>query len=120
MNFAEEHIEYNYPGNDCRIYTDSCMTDLIQLGNESNIYNLDDDLYNIKPRFNKGIWSLNYFRDIKNNNVDRNKESENCVVELKYHTEDSLVYGKYFVTRFIFMNSNFKFENITFNANIYE
>lgn len=115
INFAEEYIDYNYPGNDCRIYNELTKTDLIDLSSRSNDTNLNQDNNIIKPRFNKGIWSLNYFRNINDNDIDRTNN-----VKLKYHIEDSLLYGKYFVVRFVFNNTNFKFENVTFKVNIYE
>lgn len=115
INFAEEHIDYTYPADCCRIYNELTKTNLIDLSSRSNDAKLDQNDNITKPRFNNGIWSLNYFRNINDNNIDRSTDTK-----LNYHTEDSLLYGKYFVVRFVFNNTNFKFENVTFNVNIYE
>lgn len=132
---AEEKLDRTYPGNTLRIYTDSCASEVINILKASNSY----DLYKQKigntdkykevdaldknelhtptsvisesyklPRHNLGKWSFNYFRDILNINGPHSTGiSDNS----------SLIYGKYFVFRFVFNNNiNFKFEN--FSANI--
>lgn len=106
---AEETLK-KYPAHKIRIYSDNTSTDLIDL------YNLDDK-GNVKtsnditirnkgswecPRFNCGVWSMNYFRDT-----------------LQVSDEPSLIYGKYFVVRFIFSNKNFKLENLKLKMNDY-
>lgn len=109
---AEEDNEI-YPANYVRIYTDQTYTDLIQLvdddGNvlEQNKQSLTSSNSFKYPRYNCGVWSLNYFRDIKNSPFD---VSDN----------QSLIYGKYIVARFIFINTNFKLENINFKLSNYE
>ena len=80
-------------------------------------------------RYNCGIWSMNYFRDAKKYKDEFNYKNENNGIygnpndiaginikdfsQRQYYTnESSLLYGKYFVVRFIFTNKNFKLENI--------
>lgn len=135
---AEETLNRNYPGNKLRIYTDSCSTDLIDIVKSSNAYDLYKQLithsdpeeyeevdaldktktHNITnnisesykfPRYNLGKWSFNYFRDILNVVGPHNTGvSDNS----------SLLYGKYFIFRFIFdCDVNFKFENLSININ---
>lgn len=131
---AEEKLDRTYPGNTLRIYTDSCASEIINILKASNYY----DLYKQKigntdkykevdaldknelhtptsvisesyklPRYNLGKWSFNYFRDILNINGPHSTGiSDNS----------SLIYGKYFVFRFVFSNNiNFKFENFSVN-----
>ncbi|MCQ2971706.1 MAG: hypothetical protein MJ209_00170 [archaeon] len=120
-----ETINYEYAGSKIRIYTDQTYSDLIDLVDENgNPLRSNDNrrmdattaLYPTEgsykyPTYNKGIWNYNYFRDIKN------------VVDIFHYNAEqrsdnhSILYGKYFVVRFIFNNKNFKFENITFNYN---
>lgn len=115
-NLAEENLNRKYSGTKIRIYSDECATDLIDLvDNDGNplIQNplpLNNPNNKIYPRYNCGIWSLNYFRDTKNTDNIYNYPI----------AEKSLIYGKYFVVRMIFKNKNFKFENIIFNTKNYD
>lgn len=152
-NFVAEEQSNQYPGHKIRIYTDSTYTNLIDLidnnGNvlmsnvERNI-NLTTGDIQANPnswqyiRHNCGVWSMNYFRDIKQLTTDLcdyknpiNKiignpgDSETTDLtpqtNRKFYTqESSLIYGKYFVVRFIFNNKNFKLENLKLNMNDYE
>lgn len=99
------------------------------------------------PQYNCGVWSMNYFRDIENcagtnsqcPDVFDYTDSENGLIgeqgypgtsettdltpkiTREYLTqENSLLYGKYFVVRFIFNNKNFKLENLILRMNDYE
>ena len=63
------------------------------------------------PRFNCGVWSFNYFRDIRNNEDKFNYGSLN---------DKSLIYGKYFVIRFAFGIRNCKIENINIIVTNYD
>lgn len=131
---AEEKLDRTYPGTTLRIYTDSCASEIIDILQASNAY----DLYKQKigntnkyeevdalakdklhtptpvisesyklPRYNLGKWSFNYFRNILNTDgIHSTGISDNS----------SLLYGKYFVFRFVFSNNiNFKFENLSIN-----
>lgn len=91
-----------------RIYTDSCDT------KDINVYQEDanniNDSYKL-PYYDKGVWNFNYFRDLLHNKASM-KDSDNT----------SLVYGKFFVVRFIFRNdtvSKFRFEDVNVFTNIY-
>lgn len=121
-NMAEENLNSEYKGDYLRLYTDTTATDLINLSGRSNDEHLinqnvlNEDSYKL-PRYNKGRWNLNYFRNILNTtqthfNKNNYRDSDN----------HSLIYGKYIVARFIFDNSvnDFKFENIEFNVSTYE
>ena len=116
--FTVEPYEKRYKGDALRFYSDSCMTDKIDISSRSNDERLRDPLefYNIKPkpnsytkvRYNLGKWTFNYFRNILN-------RKENPVSPRHLAQEDTLIYGKYFVARFIFnRNINFKFEDVSF------
>lgn len=99
-NGEENHIDY--VGDVVRIITDSTDTgylDLTQGNPKNDIADYD------KPRDNVGIWTFNYFRDVKQNEQNP--------------LERSLIYGKYFIIRFI-LSGNFKFENIFINSQDYE
>ena len=101
--------------------------------NERNIDNNGNIVANTNSwqyiRYNCGIWSMNYFRDAKKYKDEFNYKNENNGIygnpndivgtnikdfsQRQYYTnESSLLYGKYFVVRFIFTNKNFKLENI--------
>ena len=108
---AEENIS-KYAGSKLRIYSDQCSTALIELEDangqiyEQNIQTLANSTSYEYPRYNCGVWSLNYFRDVRNDDI--------------FDSDKSLIYGKYFVLRLIFKNKNFKLENINFNIQNYE
>lgn len=124
VNMAEETFtvdsyEDRYKGDYLRIYSDSCMTDKLNIGTRSNDERLIDNIapFNAVPavnsykqvRYNLGKWTFNYFRNILNRN-------QNPTTPRTLGQDDTLLYGKYFVARFIFNRlNNFKFEDVTFN-----
>lgn len=102
-----EDINAEYPCKYFRVYTDTCMTELLYFKNISNNYNLTSiDSYKL-PRYNQGFWTTNYFRNILNTN----NKTNNYISD-----ENSLIEGKYFVIRFIF-DDEFKLETISLNYN---
>lgn len=116
--FTNEPVEIRYKGNELTIYTDSCATDTIDISNRSNDTRLrqSEAPFDLKPfansykevRYNLGKWTFNYFRNILN-------RTNNPISPRKLDGEDTLVYGKYIVARFVFyQNVNFKFEDVTF------
>ena len=121
INLAEE-TRKKYSGFQIRLYSDETYTPLLPLTNSENeplIANNSPLMQGINrysneaftyPRYNCGVWSMNYFRDVMNINNSFPIDSDN----------KSLLYGKYFVVRFLFKDKNFKFENIKFNMNDYE
>ena len=124
INMAEEtfsvtDIENRYKGDYLRLYSDSCMTDELDIRTRSNDERLRNTLepFNFKPavdsykqvRYNLGKWTFNYFRNILNRN--QNPTSPRTLTR-----DDTLIYGKYFVARFVFDRTvDFKFEDVTFN-----
>lgn len=119
INMAEEVLDTKYAGSEIRIYSDQCHTNLIIINGIANNETIENS-YKL-PRFNNGIWSFNYFRDIKNTTDEFNyNDNVPLLNKRKLLQEDSLLYGKYFVFRIIFYNSNFKLENVIFNVNNYE
>lgn len=85
------------------ICSDSASTAVIGLETPSNDKDLNLETSYTKARYNAGIWSLNYFRNIKS----------------KDSSEQTLIYGKYFVVRFVFNAKRFKFETLTLKLNKY-
>ena len=105
-----EDINAEYPCKSFRVYTDTCMTDLLYFKNISNNHNLmSADSYKA-PRYNQGFWTTNYFRNILNDNNTNNK------IQNYISDENSLIEGKYFVIRFVF-DDEFKLETISLNYN---
>ena len=140
---AEEALDRTYPGTQLMIYTDTCASELLEIIKSSNDYPfykrlIDNNWTDVKqddispkntsrdettaistsykyPRYNLGKWSFNYFRNILNN-----KDISMAEANRNFGRSDnnSLIYGKYFVFRFIFdVDVNFKFENLTININ---
>lgn len=133
-----------------RIYSDTCMTPLIEVTNRSNDYppydiidrkpvgpetrsathvvpnryKVDLNLNSYKlPRYNQGIWSFNYFRNILNtkdsfkylNKYDDGRREQTKTADY-ISDNNSLMEGKYFVASFYFYD-DFKLETINFNYN---
>ncbi len=91
-----------------RIYSDSCDTKDINVYQE-NANNINNT-YKL-PYYDKGVWNFNYFRDLLHDKASM-KDSDNT----------SLMYGRFFVVRFIFRNdtvSKFRFEDVNVFTNIY-
>ena len=129
---ADENIS-KYAGSKLRIYSDQCSTALIELeDNNGQIYEQNTEAIASNgsyeyPRYNCGVWSLNYFRDVKNiedifnyKNASPPTTQEEANNTGLVNSDRSLIYGKYFVLRLIFRNKNFKLENINFNIQDYE
>ena len=111
FNFAEESLDRYYAGNLLEVYTDTSYSGKLNLESKQNDSSIRDLNGYQKPRFNYGIWTLNYFRNIKN--IDKNNPQSMGLVS---SDNNSLIYGKYIVARFIFnRENNFKFENVIFN-----
>ena len=105
---ALESKDKLYPCRSIILYTDSCSTGDISCIGISNNNNIDKIRYYKLPRYNQGLWTLNYFRNILNSNNNTSKYSGD---------NNSLIEGKYFVARFI-LDGDFKFETINFNYDI--
>ena len=130
---GEESLNRKYGGDKLRIYTDSCATKLIALTTNQGTALVSNDINNLSnpnawqyPRFNCGIWSFNYFRDVLNITDIFDYDDSLTDTDLTPYTQrqdltqdNSLVQGKYIVCRFIFNNRNFKFENVEVKVNNY-
>lgn len=115
-NAAEELIS-NYGGDSIRVYSDQTWSDLLPIDTEQNTQQINSANSYQYPRYNNGVWTMNYFRDIKNAVRDIKNADSN------YSSDDmSLIHGKYIVVRFIFgaNRKNFKFENLNINFKNYE
>lgn len=111
IEMGEENRE-NYCGDYIRVYSDQTYTPLLSIGNNDEGVLDPNSVLNggyKKPSFNAGIWTFNYLRNIKPEDIPDTRISDKA----------SLIYGKYFVVRFLFNNRFFKLENIIFNTNNY-
>lgn len=104
LRTAEDTLS-SVPCNYIRIYTDTCLSPLLKTDVPSNIYSLSDSESYMYPRYNQGIWTLNYFRNILNSNGNKTPY---------INDENSLIEGKYFVIRFMF-KEEFKLETLFLN-----
>lgn len=128
-NIVEEKLNRRFSGDILRIYTDETDSeDLDIYVNELELNNVNN--YKL-PYFDKGKWNLNYFRN-KINTLPTDKEVNNSYgnnddtvvtdVEKRTMRSDnrSLIYGKYFVIRFIFNNDKkVKLDTIEIATNNY-
>lgn len=94
-----------------RVYSESCCTDLIDISSRDYHQETPLNPNNYKyPSYNNGIWTFNYLRNIFDNK--NTKQNGNLISD-----ESSLIYGKYFVVRFVFeQGRKFKLENVIFNV----
>ena len=101
----------HYAGDKIRIYTNLCDSGDIDI-DVTEINDIED--YN-KPYYNKGNWSFNYFRNLLNSPL----EEKDILQHNGISDNKSLIYGKYFVIRFVFNitdNIPIRFEQLTVNA----
>lgn len=111
-----------YPCKTITIYTDTCATkelDCSSISNGKKITDIKESPYYQYPRYNQGFWTLNYFRNSLNvdDKCDYLNNYNDGRINSTYRSDNnSLIEGKYFVTRFTFdASKDFKFETITFN-----
>lgn len=97
---SEETLNRRYSGDNLIVYNDETSTGLLDINTDKNEIN---KLNNYKyPYWDKGKWNLNYFR----NTIATNTKPTNS-------DKQSLIFGKYFVIRFIFNNDcKFKLETV--------
>lgn len=106
LNMVEE-VNDIVPCKYIRIYSDTCMSDLLPCIARSNDKSISSTDYTKYPFYNQGTWSFNYFRNILNAKNNRNPLSGD---------NNSLIEGKYFVIRFVF-DTDFKLETLYLNIN---
>ena len=106
LNMVEE-VNDTVPCKYIRIYSDTCMSDLLPCIARSNDKSISSTDYTKYPFYNQGTWSFNYFRNILNAKNNKNPLSGD---------NNSLIEGKYFVVRFVF-DTDFKLETLYLNTN---
>ena len=102
------------------VKTDSCeSSDITSTVNDTQRPNLLDDYKGFK--YDNGIWTANYFRNIRNaNNVYQYNYSELQPTRDLNSDSNSLVYGKYFIITFNFIDRfSCRFEDISINSKPY-
>jgi len=110
-----------YSGDIIRIYTDEADTMNMNVSIENKDINdtrVTNVIYGLKPytlpAWNKGRWVLNYFRNV------RVKDETGKDVIYSAADDKTLVYGKYFIIRFVFNNDKkVKLDNVDINTQIY-
>lgn len=107
LNMVEE-VNDVVPCKYIRIYSDTCMSNLLPCTARSNDKSISALAYTKYPFYNQGTWTFNYFRNILNSNNNKTRYSGD---------NNSLIEGKYFVVRFVF-DSDFKLETLSLNYNI--
>lgn len=114
-----------YSGDELILYNDKCNSGTLDISNDNDVTNKLGNVH--KPWYNKGVWTFNYFRNVVNRD-DYTKEfpyynpKTGDYISSNLYNEDtlSLMYGQYFIARFIFgenTKDNIKLENIIFNIN---
>lgn len=137
MNPAEQMLNRRFSGDSIILYSDETYTGAIDINDEGNTNYLDN--YKL-PTFQKGHWEFNYFRndvsrviengkyiavyyDTTTNSYKTKEITDNEIKQwFKDNASDnqSLVYGKYIVARFIFNNDKrVKLEGVSFITNNY-
>lgn len=106
LNMVEE-VNDVVPCKYIRIYSDTCMSNLLPCTARSNDKSISALDYAKYPFYNQGTWTFNYFRNILNSKDNKVKYSGD---------NNSLIEGKYFVVRFVF-DSDFKLETLYLNYN---
>lgn len=103
-----EDVMKKVPCKAMRIYNDFSSTELISfsdIANNSSISNANS--YKL-PRYNQGVWTFNYFRNLQTAKTQTTKYVSD---------QNSLVEGKYFVVRFLY-NTEFKLETMYLSTTI--
>ena len=109
-NITEEYLNRRFSGNELLIYTDETNTGIMNIEVDKDNLNAIE-AYN-KPYYDKGKWNFNYFRDDIATGRDQSTGD--------YSDNRRLVYGKYFVVRFIFANDGlFKLDSLDISTDIY-
>lgn len=116
-------IEDKLPCFGIRIYTDTCMTPLMNFDFNSNDFSINNPNSYKYPKYNQGKFTLNYFRNIQNtrdifNYLPKYDDGRGGQSKTPDYRSDnnSLVEGKYFVVRFLF-DKDFKLETLDLNYN---
>jgi len=118
---TEPAVYSDYSVDKLRVYSDSCSTELIDVS-QKDYHNADKEDYPNKnrlndyklPSFNNGVWTFNYLRNV----FSKKNPTSGTLNPSMLSDNRSLIYGKYFVVRFVFeANSEFKLENVSINAN---
>lgn len=128
----------HYSGDIIRIYSDSNDTGNLDISTPDKV---NQDGNYTTPYYDKGVWNFNYIRnyiskdlELKEildrfnideaayNKLDDNKKAKIISMATNAGDERNLVYGRYFVVRFIFTNVDnipFRFEDLVVNYSKY-
>ena len=121
---SEEELYRRFSGDTIIIYTDETNSGELDIhvpvastnsktDGAINAIELNDSISYKYPAFNKGKWTLNYFRN-------RITEAVSQSDITGFSDNRSLIYGKYFVLRFIFNNDRkIKFDSVNINIQVY-
>ena len=121
---SEEELYRRFSGDSLIIYTDETNSGELDIhvpvgstndktDNSINAIELNDNISYKYPAFNKGKWSLNYFRNRVTEPVTQSEVTG-------FSDNRSLIYGKYFVLRFIFNNDRkIKLDSVNINVQVY-
>lgn len=148
FNIVEEELNRQFSGNYLLIYSDNCYSGLLDIKQKNIINPLDNykvphkdkGIWNLNYFRNKittpvteeelqGYTTFPYYNsktnktEIKHINIAKLKQANhyNSITDRANLSDNrSLIYGKYFVIRFVFDNDNkIKLENINFNVQKY-
>ena len=121
---SEEELYRRFSGDSLIIYTDETNSGELDIhvpvgstndktDSSINAIELNDNISYKYPAFNKGKWSLNYFRNRVTEPVTQSEVTG-------FSDNRSLIYGKYFVLRFIFNNDRkIKLDSVNINVQVY-
>lgn len=129
----------HYSGDTLRIYTDSCDSGNLDISQHDYAVNQFNDRK--KPFFDKGYWNFNYFRNYlyedtiaivllrkfgvssyDNLTEEQKKRYDELKKNYTFADNKNLIYGRYFVIRFIFNNQDgvpFRLENVDVKLKMY-
>lgn len=105
-NTLEQNLNRRFSGDKLVVFTNETNTLELNINCDDGHNKLNNYKY---PYWDKGKWNLNYFR----NNIGTNTKPTDS-------NNQSLIYGKYFIIRFIFNNNRrFKLETVEPSINVY-
>lgn len=107
LKVAEDTMK-KVPCKAMRIYNDFASTELMSFSDIANNSSISSTNSYKLPRYNQGIWTFNYFRNLQTAKTQTTKYVSD---------QNSLIEGKYFVVRFLY-NADFKLETMNLSTSI--